>query len=195
MTRDLLVHANFRIKAPDGRILVEKHNVLTDHGRDHVLGVLGTTSGAAVLKYLGFGIGGDGSGVTPDPDAVNSAFTTDYPGTNVQSDSVSSITKLERPVKAYSSGGTDYWLVEPTITYSSSPKVWMKLSYTLATSDLNIGTYPTVPFSEVGLFLSDESDTLDPYSGSAQQPFAYVTFAPQNKLDGSTMDVEWVIRI
>ena len=180
---------------PDGTVteLVRTHNVLVNHGRDFVIRQISSLGSATYVKWIGIGIGGDGSGTTPNPGAVNPAFDTDYPGTNLQSSTNPTVARLERPAKITSTT----WLAQVTETFGSAPYTYVEFTYTLGATEVNqVGsTYATVPFSEAGLFLSDESDTLDPYSGTAQQPFAYVTFAPQSKVNGSALDLKWVLRV
>ena len=124
---------------------------------------------------------------------MNSAFDTDYPGTNLQSSTSPLISRLERPVQITS----DIWLVDLLSQVPASPYTYVQFSYTLSGTEINqVGsTYPTVPISEAGLFLSDESASLNPYDGTAQQPVAYVTFTPYPKLNGSSLEFEWVLRV
>jgi hypothetical protein len=144
---------------------------------------------------MGFGIGGDRQDniVT----ANNEPLLSSYPGTNNQNDITRSVSRLERPVRL---GGlaqpppydpADIWLADlnPPVSPFPGAMTWAAFFYENEFSYTDgIGTYLSVPLSEIALFLSDAN-----IRAHDNQIVAYDTFKSFPKTNVCTIAVSWTV--
>lgn len=132
------------------------------------------------LRYVGFGIGGSKQSSAL---ASSAPMSTDYAGTNVQTDVNPGVTQLERPVRLAAGVYLRQWDV-PTFPVPNC----VLLRTTLASADITYGGYSVVPLSEIGLYLSDAT-----VSSGTNTLVAYDTFEPIFKRTGHSIEVVWAI--
>lgn len=206
------VRSNLRLTLRErGKIVArrEGHNIWLDFGRTYLAQLLGYTSFIPLtttennrISYIGFGIGGVRQGALAI--ANNNPMASDYPGSNVVTDTDPTLAKLERPVRFGWTTGP----VTPTsgiggsLVYSPSD-IWLKqvqvpthpittstrFSLTATTADINGGYYLVVPLSEIGLF--HRGAGIHTYNNS---PVAYDTFDTVQKTGAFDLNVSWTIR-
>lgn len=190
----------------------ETHNIITNIGRQFLAEVITPATlgpGAAftrtsnqIIRYIGFGIGGDRQ---TDAAAAAAPYSTDYPGTNTQTDTDLTVAGLERPVAISGTLNTPgvpspaVWLKEITTppTYPSATSTQFTALFT--ETDLNIGTYSSVPISEIGLFRGDADVSLPngaagAYPGAGGLMVAYDTFNSLSKTGLFSIEVRWQFR-
>ena len=190
----------------------ETHNIVTNIGRQFLAetitpatlgpGAAFTRTADQVVRYIGFGIGGTRQTAAA---ASSPPFSTDYPGTNAQTDTDLTISGLERPVAVSGTINT------PGVP---SPAVWMNEIATPGTfpsatttrfialftePQINFGTYASVPISEIGLFRGDADVSLPngaagAYPGSGGLILAYDTFNTISKTGLFSIEVRWEFR-
>lgn len=194
--------------------VVETHNIWTNLGREYLANRISPVSGFApipgssptelraeddaVIRFMGIGIGGslqnvDIATLYPQLDAA-------YPGTNIQVDTGASglaVTQLERPCLVDDRTGNE-WLVDVGTPVVHTLATSTTFTRTFTTYDVNLGgTYPVVPVSEIGLYVSSENPNADPYaSGGAnrQTLIAYNTFVSLSMTTAFSLQVDWEIR-
>lgn len=224
MFRDLVeAKVNVRITARERgkkvpRHCREGHNIWVNQGRQYLAEVISPKDNTfgdhyleppvRVVRYMGLGIGGDSQSLTPA-----GALVTDYPGQNLFDDTVLTTTYLERPVKVTGTAGTGsaagVWLKDVVAppTFSGSPITKVEFETLFTNSDLHLsGAYPSVPLSEIGLFLSTEtasrpSDEVYDYANpptyvnaaTRQKLIAYNTFDTIAKTSSISLEVHWEI--
>jgi hypothetical protein len=151
---------------------------------------------------MGLGIGGNrqlalttanASPLGANPPAPNGA----YPGTNAQTDTDPTVTKLERPVRV--SGGvtvypyypTDVWLSQVEAPAWSVDDVPYDSTFSVlfGQTSISYSPYLTVPLSEVGLFTSAADVNI--YNNTA---VAYDTFDTISKTAAFDLEIQWTIR-
>ena len=160
------------------------------------------------ISYMGFGVGGDQQTILP----IGPPIDTDYPGTNVQSDTDPDIDYLERPARIWTAPAPDdEWLRE--ITYPSTEWAhipgpagtsrWVRYYATFTAAEF-IATwgYSMVPLSEIGLFHHGYSsyvlaDITNVYGGPPVRPtpVAYHTFPSIPKTTDLELTVRWEVRV
>lgn len=190
----------------------ETHNIVTNIGRQFLAetitpatlgpGAAFTRTQNQIVRYIGFGIGGD---LQTASSASAAPYSTDYPGTNVQTDTDLAISGLERPAAVSGTINT------PGVP---SPAVWMNEiatpgTFPTATTTrfvalftelhINFGTYASVPLSEIGLYRGDADVTLPngtsgAYPGSGGLILAYDTFNTIQKTGLFSIEVRWEFR-
>lgn len=165
--------------------------------------------------YVGLGIGGNQQ-TGPIPPTLD----TDYPGTNIQTDSDRTITGLERPVRVVTDGlnpmVTVRWLQCSDVSLPVGLPYRVRYQSTFAWADINNGfdpatgpgvAYPVVPISEAGLYrwnlsaappATGDVDELKPtYGAVADLPYvssttlAYKTFPVISKTLALGLIVDW----
>lgn len=177
---------------------VEGHNIWTNLGREYLADRVQDLS-AAYVMYMGLGIGGDEQ--TVDVSSSYPALDATYPGQNVFSDDDGTLSTLERPV-AITVG---VWMVP--VVFSQPVATIAQQTHTFGVADVNLGgSYPAIPLSEAGLYLSTEIPGADPYMGGTapgyiggarllqQRVCAYHTFGSQTKTAATTVEVRWQLR-
>lgn len=191
-TEDILVKANVRIVARErGKIkeIQEGHNIFTTIGREYVINLMRGDSSETV-HYLGVGIGGNRQ--TLDIASLYPGLASSYPGGNTFSDDDPSITTLERPVQVT----PGVWLGVGVIAAPSTPNTILRITREFTEDEINLtGTYPVVPISEAGLYISSENPAEDPYTGVRQTVIAYKGGAPISKTPGISIDIRWEVRL
>lgn len=210
------VESNIKIiaRARGGSIIEEReiHNIVTNIGRQFLAEVItpATLGGGGsftrttdeVVRYIGFGMGGT---LQSAASASAPPFSTDYPGTNLQTDTDLTVSGLERPVAVSGTINT------PGIP---APAVWMNQIATPGTfpsatttrfvalftaTDINFGAYTSVPLSEIALYRGDADDTLPngtsgTYPGTGGLIIAYDTFNTIQKTGVFSLEVRWEFR-
>lgn len=184
------------------------HNIVINTGREFLAKVItpATLGGGGsftrtdnnVVRYIGFGIGGNrqlssSAGAPP----LSSAYPTGYGGTNTQTDNDTTVARLERPVLV-----------------SSAPDVWMKEIVTPGTfpsfrettfiavfnrPDVSFGSFPSVPLSEIMLYKGSADPSLPnggagAYPGATGHGVAYDTFDSFSKTGSFQITVRWTFR-
>jgi hypothetical protein len=193
--QNLIITARERGKIIDRR---EGHNIFLDLGREWLARLIGYKSlGPDVpeednrIKYMGLGIGGNRQLALST--ANSGSLLTDYPGTNIQTDTDATVTELERPVRVSGASGSptagDEWvgLVQAPpghalTTESTFVRVFTQL-------EVSYSPYLTVPLSEIGLFTAG----ADP-EYYLNNPIAYDTFDTISKTSAVELEVEWTLR-
>jgi len=181
----------------------EGHNIFVDLGREYLAKHIAFQSfspdvaedppGGARVKYMGVGIGGTRQLA---PATANAApISPPYTGTNVQVDTDSTVTRLERPVRL--SGGsstypgipTDVWLgrIQAPATHPVATQVQFRRVFTV--SEVNYSPFLTVPLSEIGLFLSSAN-----VANFQNTLIAYDTFDTISKTAAVDLEVVWTLK-
>lgn len=195
------VKQNLKLTARErGKIVArrEGHNIWLDVGREWIAKLIAyenflpdTPEEDNRIKYMGLGIGGNRQ-VALTTVANVPPMSADYPGTNIQTDTLRTVTELERPVRVSGTtgahDGSDEWVarvqapaVHPTFSSTKFVRVFTEL-------EVSYGTYLSVPLSEVGLFVADAN--VNYYLNN---PVAYDTFDTLSKTSAIELEVEWTI--
>lgn len=200
------VHNNLKLTARErGKIVARRdgHNIWVDLGREYLAHLVALASYGPDtperndrIKYMGFGIGGTRQVA---PGIANAApLSTAYPGTNTQTDTDPTVTRLERPVRI--SGSTtipsdpynpaDVWLgtvQAPPIHSTATQVTFFRL---FGPTEISYSTFTSVPISEVGLFTSLANPVGQPFNTL----IAYDTFDTISKTGAFEIEVEWTVR-
>lgn len=179
----------------------QTHNIVTNIGRQFLAEVIVSDVAApgltrhqnTVIRYIGFGIGGDRQNSSI---ANNPPFSVDYPGSNTQTDTDLTVTGLQRPVKVTSA---PLWMTE-----IAAPATWptatsVRFTAIFSETDINFGSYASVPLSEIGLFTSAADPALPngasgAYPGAGGLIAAYDTFNTIHKSGVFSIEVRWEFR-
>lgn len=198
------VKSNLRIIARErGKIVArrEGHNIWLNLGREYLATLITYTSFSpptggidARIRYMGVGIGGSQQGLLAA--ANGPPLGTAYPGTNTQTDTDPTVTRLERPVRL--TGGTlpypgdanvDVWIGQvqvPSEHPVATQTVFRRLFQQL---EISYAPFLSVPLSEVMLFTGAASPALYNNTG-----VAYDTYDPVSKTVANALEMEWTIR-
>lgn len=208
------------------RLHHRSHNVFLDNGRQFLAEVITAhtfTPGpnqtedaanrysGAVVRYMGFGIGGNRQSsssafAAPLSDTYDAPGTGRYGGTNNQDDVSLTTARLERPV-LISNNPNPVWLKELTLVpYADQFPDAKSVAFvtTFGRNEINLGGPETamIPLSEIGLFtsLADPSNpngdlSVSPvYPGLTTAMIAYDTFDPIPKTGMFDIQVTWTLR-
>lgn len=157
-----------------------------------------TTEEDRRIRYMGLGIGGNRQLQLSVANSV--PMSNYYPGTNNQTDTDPTVTTLERPVRISSVGtpilppysATDVWLgqvVAPAVHNTNTSTTFSRL---FATTDISYGPFLSVPLSEIGLFLHNNSST---YINVPNNTFlAYDTFDTLTKTSAFSLEIDWTLQ-
>jgi hypothetical protein len=195
------------------------HNIWTNVGRQYLAEVISPKDATfanhyneppiQIVKYMGMGIGGDSQAANIAADFPT--LNTDYPGQNLQSEQIT-VSQLERPIRVSGSSGTGAaigdWMLEVSAPPSPVPTTKVEFVTLFGLSDFHLaGAYPSVPLSEIGLFLSTQTKTLswdtvydlaNPPSfvnvGGRQVLVAYNTFDTITKTTSVSLEIHWEIQ-
>lgn len=207
---DIEVKSNLIMIARErGKIVTrrETHNIFLDVGREWLSQLISYQSyGPDVyqrddrVRYIGFGIGGsrqiapataDASpiGGPGDPYAANSAAGI---GSNSQTDTDPSVTRMERPVRVsggvanYPGLGGDEWLglIQAPAEHNTGTSTTFRRVFTQ--EELSYGPFTSVPLSEAMLFTSAANQNFYLNTG-----IAYDTFDTLSKTTAISIEVEW----
>ncbi len=213
---------NVRLVARErGKIVArrEGHNVWVNFGREYLAKTISPADGAflvaynpSFVRYIGLGIGGDSQMASLD--AVYPTLASHYPGQNTFDDTALTTNMLERPVKVTGTAGVGsspgVWMSSVTAppTFGGSPITKVTFDTLFGNTDFNLGgSYPSIPLSEIGLFLASEVasrtsqevyDYGDPpgylNSSTRQKLLAYNTFDPISKTVSVSFEIFWEIQ-
>jgi len=201
----------------------EGHNIWVNQGRQYLAEVISPSDGTftehfndstvRVVRYMGLGIGGD-SQLVADIAGTYPTLEAHYKGQNTYSDGELTTSYLERPVKVSGTAGVGasagVWMNSVTAPppFIGSPITKVEFSALFNNNDLHLaGAYPSVPVSEIGLFLASESasrtseEVYDYLTGPAyintstrQKLIAYNTFDTIVKTVSVALEVHWEIQ-
>jgi hypothetical protein len=142
---------------------------------------------------MGFGIGGTRQVA---PGVANAApISPPYTGTNDQTDTDPTITRIERPVRlsgsssAYPGLAGDTWVgqIQAPAVHGSATEVTFRRLF--AQEEISYAPFLSVPLSEIGLFTSAANPNY--YVNTI---VAYDTFDTLSKTVAFELEVEWTIR-
>jgi hypothetical protein len=201
----------------------EGHNIWVNQGRQYLAEVISPLNGSFAahyndspvrfVRYMGLGIGGDSQVL--DLSVTYPTLDTDYPGQEVFSDEDITVTQLERPVKVSGVAGVGssagVWMnsvTAPPAVFTGTPVTGVEFDALFDNADLNLaGAYPSVPVTEIGLFLSSEEpsrtseEVYDYLTAPAyindttrQKLVAYNTFDAITKTVSVALEVHWQIQ-
>jgi hypothetical protein len=206
LNETIKVDSNLRLVARErGKIVTTRdvHNIWLNFGSEWLAKRIAYTSFGPLtpedsngIRYMGLGIGGTRQtslGVANATPLVEA-----YPGTNLQTDTDPTVLGLERPVRisggttAYPGEGADVWLgqIQAPPEHPTPSQVTFKRLFTI--TEVSYGPYLTVPVSEIGLFLHNDSPSyVNVYNN---QPVAYDTFPAIPLTTAITLEASWTIR-
>lgn len=177
------------------------HNIVTNIGRQFLSEVIVSSTAAPVItraqdtvvRYIGFGIGGDRQNSSI---ANSSPFSVDYPGVNTQTDTDLTVSGLERPVRI---SGAPLWMREIAAPATFPTATSVRFTAVFTETDLNYGSYASVPLSEIGLYTSAADPALPngasgAYPGAGGLMIAYDTFNTIHKSGVFSIEVRWEFR-
>lgn len=219
----LAVESNVRLRLidKDGRVEEERegHNIFLNYGREWLSELIAldtsyTTFRNDRVRYMAYGIGGTSQSVptatinTMQPGA-HPAWGTAFAGAGVnptQTDTNPTVTGLEWPVviREPTPGVADYYDdISAPATFSGTGIVRFTsvLGYDEVSYSGTLGTFTSVPLSEVGLFTESVSaQTAVPWNATvapAGERFmvAYHTFDTLSKTSSFVLQTDWEIRI
>jgi hypothetical protein len=176
------------------------HNIVTNIGRQMLAEVIVSDVAAptitrhqdTVIRYIGFGIGGN----RQNSSIANSApFSVDYPGSNTQTDTDLTVTGLQRPVQV----AAGLWVREIAAPATFPTATSVRFTAVFSETDINFGSYASVPLSEIGLFTSAADPSLPngaagAYPGAGGLMTAYDTFNTIHKSGVFSIEVRWEYR-
>lgn len=168
----------------------ESHNIWTQSGKGWLARLVSFASFDPDvlaedyrLRYMGFGIGSE---LQNNIEAFVPPLSTDYAGSNLQTNRDNRVSRLERPVLFNAS---DYYKQFDAVDLVTPYHI--RFTVYVAPENINLsGAYLGVPISEVGLFLRGISLT----SPSAAV-MAYDAFEPIHKSYDQDMTVYWTLRL
>lgn len=200
---DIEVKQNLKITARErGKIVArrEGHNIFLNLGREWIARLIAysllsplTPEEDDRVRYMGFGIGGTRQLA---PATANSSPLVDaYPGTNSQTDTVATVTHLERPVRisgssvAYPGLAGDVWVgqIQPATHALPTETTFTRL---FTQEEVSYSPFLSVPLSEIMLF----TNAADP-ENYLNTGIAYDTFDTLSKTVAFELQVEWTFRI
>lgn len=191
-----------KIERGKTKTLHRAHNIFTNIGRQFLAEVITAVSFSGssfvrtnneVVRYIGFGIGGNRQ---TSSSAASAPYSVDYPGTNAQTDTNLTLTGLERPVRVLS---TPLWMREVSTPGVFPTATSVRYITTFSETDLNYGGYSAVPLSEIALFKSAANSALPngasgAYPGAGGHMVAYDTFNTITKTGLFSIEVRWELR-
>lgn len=215
---DIQIRQNVELTVRErGKIVARRagHNIFLNLGREWLPGLVSYSvlpSGAPPpptpvtpaedrrVRYVGLGIGStrqNNLGI-----ANGAPFVTDYPGTNLRTDTDPTVVRLERPVRFSSPDSAnpteppyhadDVWLgqVQAPAIYPVPTSV--KFQRVVLEDEISYGPYLIVPLSEVGLFLHSVSpDYVHLHDNTC---VAYDSFDTLSKTNAFAVEIAWTLR-
>jgi len=205
LQEDVPIRLNLAIDLiyPDGSVAEyhRNHNIITNTGRQFMAELITASSFAGpsfvrhnndVVRYIGFGIGG--SRQTASSPSVP-PLSTSYPGATpgLQTDTDVTVAIMERPVQVV---GDPLWMREVSTPGTFPTTESTRFITTFSQTDINFGSFSSVPLSEIGLYKSGADSslpngTLGAYPGVAGELIAYDTFNPIEKTGLFSIQVRW----
>lgn len=183
------------------------HNIVTNTGRQMICeNITASSFGSGtfvrtqdtVVRYIGFGMGGTRQN---NSDAFASPYSDTYPtgygGDNDQTDTDVTVSLLERPVLVTSD---PLWMRQVSTPGTLPSSTSTRFIATFSETDINIGSFTSVPLSEIGLFKSSADSSLPngsagSYPGAGGHLVAYDTFDAIPKTGSITIQVRWEFRL
>ncbi len=171
------------------------HNIFTNVGRQFVLENISaaafpsassfTRLQDSVVRYIGFGLGGTRQNSSLA--ALAPIGTTLYPGSNAQTDTDPTSTRL------------DLWMRQVGVIGSLPAQNRAVYVAVFSNTDLQVGA-TSMPLSEIGLFKSSADPSLPngsvgAYPGPGGHMIAYDTFDTLHKTGQFSIRVEWSLRL
>lgn len=184
-----------------GKIVARRdgHNIFVDLGREWLCQLISYSAFSPDVpyrndrvRYMGVGIGGTRQLALGVANAA--PLVTVYPGTNSQTDTEPTVTKLERPVRVTGSTSVtpgisgDRWIEQvqaPPLFPSGTSTTFRRL---FQKTEVSYSTFTTVPLSEIGLF----TDSADPQIFD-NTLIAYDTFDTLSKTSAIEIEVSWTL--
>ena len=200
LNEDIEVKYNLDITARERGKIVDRrqvHNIFVDLGREWLSQLIAYASFSPDtperedrVKYMGFGIGGYRQTATTA--ANSSPISPPYVGSNLQTDTDRTVTRLERPVRvsggsaAYPGVAGDKWLalIQAPPIHPTSAKTEFRRYF--SSSEISYAPFIAVPLSEIGLFTSAAYD--EAYQNTL---IAYDTFDTLTKTTAVELEVVW----
>lgn len=176
------------------------HNIVTNIGRQFMAEVIVSSTTPAitrhqdtVVRYIGFGIGGNRQNSSI---ADGAPYSADYPGSNTQTDIDLTVTGLQRPVRVTAAPLYMREIMAPA-TFPTATSV--RFTAVFSETDINYGGYASVPLSEIGLFTSAADPSLPngaagAYPGAGGLMIAYDTFNTIHKSGVFSIETRWEYR-
>jgi hypothetical protein len=178
------------------------HNIVVNTGRQMFCEVITPQSLGAgsfvrhqdtVVRYIGFGIGGNRQN---SASAFAAPYAVDYPGTNMQTDTDVTVARLERPVRVTAA---PLWMREISTPGTFPTTTSTRFIAVFSETDINYGSYTSVPLSEIGLYKSSADPSLPngsagAYPGAGGHTLAYDTFDTIHKTGLFSIEVRWEFR-
>ncbi len=204
-----------------GKIVARRvgHNIFVNLGREWLAKLIcyssytGPTGNPEIdhrIRYMGLGTGGSRQGALGL--ANGGVVGTDYPGTNLQTDTNPAVSVLERPVRVSWTGGDppstspvydpleDTWLgqVAPVTGLTGHPTASeTSFTRTFSTTEINglSSYYNAVPLSEIGLFHNGADPTRPSNAANPTNTYvAYDTFDTIVKTVAVHFEINWTLR-
>lgn len=225
--RPIEISSNVRVQLidKDGRVEEERedHNIFVDYGREWIAELMAlqslspdTAFRSDRIRFMAFGIGGTNQNIATA--TINTMQAGAYPqwgkafdgvtgGVDpVQTDSDPTVTGLEWPVviREPTPGVADYYddVAAPAVFPDTGiVRLTAVLGYDEVSYIGSLGSFTSVPISEVGLFTeSVTAQTVVPWNAThapAGERFmvAYHTFAPLTKTNKFVLQTDWELRI
>ena len=194
------------------------HNVWVNLGREFLPRAISPLDGTyttpvtdALVQYIGLGIGGNRQLI--DIATVYPTLDAHYPGLNVYDETLLTTEYLERPIKVTGTAGVGsspgVWMSQVTAppTFTGTPPTTVEFDTLFEDTDFHLSaSYPSVPLSEIGLFLSSQVASLtseqvydygaSPYINTATRPvlIAYNTFNTISKTSSVSFEIRWKLQ-
>ncbi len=185
-----------------GKIVARRdgHNIWLNLGREYLAQLISYSSFSPLtaarndrIRYMGLGIGGNRQQALG---VANSApYSVSYPGTNAQTDNDATVALLERPVRisgstdVYPGQVADIWLAQVQAPSTHPVATQVKYSRVFTSTQVSYGSFPSVPLSEIGLFVGSADPNV--YNNTM---VAYDTFDTLSKTSAFELEVNWTIR-
>lgn len=182
------------------------HNIIVNTGRQFFCEVitpqsLGPSSFVRhqdnVIRYIGFGIGGtrqNSADASASP--YSDAYPAGYAGTNLQTDTDVTVGILERPVQVTAA---PLWMREISTPGVFPTSTSTRFVAVFSQSDINFGSFTSVPLSEIGIYKGTADPSLPNgsagvYPGAGGHLVAYDTFDTIHKTGFFSIEVRWEFR-
>mgnify|MGYP001286469571 CR=1 FL=1 len=200
INEDIEVKYNLSLTARErGKIVDQRltHNIFVDLGREWLAQLISYLSFSPDLtetdyrvKYMGLGIGGTRQTSTAVASAV--PISPPYTGSNTQTDTDRTVTRLERPVRVVGSTSVypglagDRWigLIQAPAVHPTAQRTEFRRVFTA--NEVSYPPFLGVPLSEIGLFTAAANP--ENYKNNL---IAYDTFDTITKTTAVELEVIW----
>lgn len=208
---DIEIKTNLRIIARERGKIVDRreaHNIFLDLGREWLTRLIAYQSygppavyqSEARVRYMGFGIGGSQQ-KAPDlseqlpvggPGGAYGANSATGIGSNTQTDTNRSVTRLERPVRVsgsssgYPGVGGDIWVGEIQAPVFHETATSARFVRVFTQEEISYTPFAAVPISEAMLYTSEANPAFYLNTGIAYDVFPTIT-----KTTAISLEVQW----